>query len=134
MQVLHRPGPVDDDREETVLATSVETADTSLARAVGLMLRRLSPGEALVFPLARPRPRAVHTFLVPAPIDVVWTVGDEVTRVETMRAWFDAARATADRLIELPAGTAADVAPGDTVVVEDTDRTPRRPAADEAVD
>lgn len=127
MRVLHSPGPIDDHADApaattpAVLATRVETADSPLAKARGLMLRRLPEDGALVFDFADVRPRTVHTLLVPAPIDVVWTVGDEVVRVETMRAWLDLARATGDRLIELPAGAAADVAPGDTVTVERVD-------------
>jgi len=100
------------------LATRVEVADTLFAKGRGLMLRRLPEDGALVFPFDAARERTVHTLLVPAAIDVVWTVGEEVVRVETMRAWADLARATADRLVELPAGAAAAVTPGDRLVVE----------------
>jgi hypothetical protein len=125
VHVRHSPGPVDgvdaDGRprvESRTLAERVEVADTALAKARGLMLRRLPADGALVFSFGVARARTVHTLLVPAPIDVVWTVGGEVVRVETMRAWFDLARATADRLIELPAGAADGVDPGDTLAVE----------------
>ena len=118
MRVRHHPSVPGDDAETATLATVVEVADTLLARGRGLMLRRLPTDGALVFPFDGVRSRTVHTLLVPAPIDVVWTVDDEVVRVETMRAWLDLARATADRLVELPAGTADAVAPGDTVTVD----------------
>lgn len=114
MRVVHHPDGPGNDAAET-LATDVEVADTPLAKARGLMLRRLPANGALVFPFDRVRSRTVHTLLVPAPIDVVWTVDDEVVRVETLRARLDLARATADRLVELPGGAAAAVEPGDTV-------------------
>ena len=117
MRVRHHPS-APGDAETATLATVVEVADTPLTRGRGLMLRRLPADGALVFPFDGVRSRTVHTLLVPAPIDVVWTVGDEVVRVETVCAWLDLARAIADRLVELPAGTADAVAPGDTVTVD----------------
>lgn len=117
VRVLHRPGPVAESRA-IPLASEVEVADSQLQKARGLMLRRLPEDGALVFPFDGVRSRTVHTLLVPEPIDVVWTVDGDVVRVSTMRAWFDLARATADRLVELPAGAAADVEAGDRVVVE----------------
>ncbi len=121
VRVRHVPGPTDDRREATTLATAVSVADTPLSRARGLMLRRLPSDGALVFPFDTARTRSVHTLFVPAPIDVVWTVGDEVVRVETMRAWADVARATCDRFVELPAGAASAVEPGDVVTVTTAD-------------
>ncbi len=118
MRVRHHVADADPDADSRTLATRVEVADTLFAKGRGLMLRRLPADGALVFPFDAPRERTVHTLLVPASIDVVWTVEEEVIRVETMRAWADLARATADRLVELPAGTADAVAPGDRLVVE----------------
>ncbi|AUX09817.1 hypothetical protein AArcSl_2192 [Halalkaliarchaeum desulfuricum] len=115
MRLVHRRGPPDA-REERTLATSVEFADTTLQQARGLMFRRSIPDDyALVFQFDRPETRTLHMLFVPFPIDAVWLTGPEVVRVERLRPWIGFARATADTVIELPAGAAADVSPGDTV-------------------
>ncbi len=118
MRVRHHVADADPDANHRTLATRVEVADTLFTKGRGLMLRRLPENGALVFPFDDAGQRTVHTLLVPAPIDVVWTVEEEVVRVETMRAWADLARATADRLVELPAGAADGVGAGDRLVVE----------------
>jgi uncharacterized membrane protein (UPF0127 family) len=102
-----------------VLATEVDVADSTVARARGLMFRSEIPDDyALVFEFRRARPRAFHMLFVPFPIDVVWLVDEEVTAVKRLRPWTGLGRATADTAIELPAGTAADVEPGDVVTIE----------------
>ena len=110
--------------ETRVLATDVEFADSFLSKARGLMFRSSLPDDyALVMELGTglfggaPR-RSVHMLFVRVPLDVVWLVDDEVTRVETLSPWRGLAAARAERIIEFPAGGAAGVAPGETVRVE----------------
>ena len=122
MRLVHRFGPPDA-REQRTLATTVEYADTTLQQARGLMFRRSIPDDyALVFRFDRPETRTLHMLFVPFPIDAVWLTGPEVVRVERLRPWIGFARATADTILELPAGAAADVSAGDTIeFLEDTD-------------
>ena len=122
MRLVHRRGPPDA-REERTLATAIERADTTLQQARGLMFRRSIPDDyALVFRFDRPETRTLHMLFVPFPIDAVWLTGPEVVRVERLRPWIGFARATADTILELPAGAAADVNPGDTIeLVEEND-------------
>jgi hypothetical protein len=108
---------------EQVLATKVELAESTLARARGLMFRSSLPeGYALVMEMGsglfgRPGRQVVHMLFVRFPIDVVWLVESEVQRVARMRPWRSLASARADRILELPAGAASGVEPGDTVRV-----------------
>ncbi|NHN57700.1 DUF192 domain-containing protein [Halorussus rarus] len=114
MRVVH-----DDGRSERTLATEVDTADSFLSRARGLMFRRSIPDDyALVFRFDGAAVRDVHMVFVPFPLDVLWIVDDEVVRTEQLSAWTGLAEAEADRLIELPAGSADGVAVGDAVRVE----------------
>lgn len=123
-RVVHEP---EDGSEERVLATELEFADTMLSRARGLMFRSSVPEEyALVMEmgtglLGRPVIQTVHMLFVRFPIDVVWLVDDEVQRVAYMRPWRSVASARADRILELPAGSAEGVEAGDTVRVETAD-------------
>jgi len=126
--VLDRDDTIGEDTDTTeVLATDVEVADSTLSQARGLMFRSSIPeGYALVMevgggslPFGGPSRQLVHMLFVGFPIDVVWLADDEVTRVERMHPWRSVAMAKADRILELPAGTAADVEAGDTVLVED---------------
>ncbi|MFP4628800.1 MAG: DUF192 domain-containing protein [Halobacteriales archaeon] len=115
MELVHRPG----DGSATTLASDVEMASSRLAKARGLMLRRDFEG-ALVFPFDRVARRSVHMVGVLFPIDVVWTVSSEVTAVRRLSPFIGLGRARADRIVELPAGTAAAVAVGDRLeLVED---------------
>jgi uncharacterized membrane protein (UPF0127 family) len=120
LRVVHEP-PEGSDR---VLATEVEFADSMLARARGLMFRSSIPDEfALVMDVGRgmfgrPARQAVHMLFVRFPIDVVWLIDDEVQQVSRMRPWRSIASARAERILELPAGNAAQVDTGDTVRVE----------------
>jgi len=55
------------------------------------------------------------------PIDAVWAVDGVVRRVERLRPWRSFARARGDLIVELPAGAAANVEPGDRLVLEGDD-------------
>jgi len=117
VRVVHRP-----DGARRVLATDVETADGVVSRARGLMFRRSIPdGYALWFRFDRPARRSLHMLFVPFAVDAVWLVGDEVTAVRRLPAWRGLGWGTADAVLELPAGAADGVDPGDRVVVEDAD-------------
>jgi uncharacterized membrane protein (UPF0127 family) len=119
-RVVHDPA----DGPERVLATEVTVADSALARARGLMFRSSIPDEyALVMEMGsglfgRPGRQVVHMLFVRFPIDVVWLVDDEVQRVAQLRPWRSLAAARADRILELPAGTADGVDSSDIVRVE----------------
>ena len=126
--VLERDDTLGEDVDgREVLATTVGVADSVLSQARGLMFRSSIPdGYALVMEVGGglllfggPSRQLVHMLFVRFSIDVVWLVGNEVTRVERMHPWRSVAMAKADRILELPAGTAADVEAGDTVLVED---------------
>nr|WP_303647820.1 DUF192 domain-containing protein [Haloarchaeobius amylolyticus] len=102
-----------------VLATEVDTADSTLTRAKGLMFRRAIPEDyALVFRFDEARSRDVHMLFVPFPIDVLWLVGNEVVQKKRLRPWLGLGRGTADTLVELPAGAAEAVSEGDIVRLE----------------
>lgn len=116
MRVVHEPA----DGDPRTLASDVDVADSILTKGIGLMGRSSLPEDyALVFEFGKPKTRSVHMVLVRTPIDVVWTVEDRVQRVETLDAWTGHARERADRFVELAPGAAADVEPGDRVVVEE---------------
>ncbi|ELY66650.1 DUF192 domain-containing protein [Natronobacterium gregoryi SP2] len=105
----------------SVLATSVELADSIVSQARGLMFRRsFSDDSALVFRFDGASTRDVHMLFVFFPIDAVWVVDGEVQRVERLRPWLGLARAEADMLVELPAGTANDIEPGDRLFIEES--------------
>jgi uncharacterized membrane protein (UPF0127 family) len=106
----------DDGRTEETLATEVETADSFLSRARGLMFRRSIPDDyALVFEFDEVASRDVHMVFVPFPLDVLWLRDGEVQRVKRLSPWTGLAKAEADRLVELPAGSADRVEVGDDV-------------------
>ena len=116
-----RHDPVDDD--EVVLATDVELADSLWSQARGLMFRESFPeGAALAFPFNRAKTRDVHMLFVRFPIDVVWVVDETVGRVDRLQPWRGYARERADLILELPAGGADGVSPGDRLVLESPDR------------
>ena len=115
VRVRHHPegGP------ERTLATDVEFADGIVSQGIGLMFRRSVPEEyALVFPFGSTRRRGLHMVFVPFDIDAVWLVDGEVEAVERLRAWRGHASHRADTVVEMPAGAADGVEPGDRVVVE----------------
>ncbi len=112
----------------SVLATEIERAESTLAQAKGLMFRSNLPDDfALVLPVEetswwsfRPGPKRqfVHMLCMRVPIDVIWTVDNEVTAVRRMHPWRSVGVARADRIIELPAGAGAEVSVGDEVWLE----------------
>lgn len=107
------------DDDTRVLATDVTVADSFLAKARGLMFRRSFPdGSALVFPFGGGGPRTLHMVGVPFDIDAVWLREGRVERVSRLSAWMGVGRATADTVIELPAGAADGVREGDVVRVD----------------
>jgi uncharacterized membrane protein (UPF0127 family) len=104
------------DGQRDVLATEVETADSFLSKAKGLMFRRSIPDDyALVFRFGGVATRDVHMVFVPFPLDVLWLQDGEVTRKERLSPWTGQAKAEADQLMELPAGNADGVEVGDVV-------------------
>ncbi len=122
MRVVHYPsiGGESGSGEPSVLATQVDVADSIPSRMRGLMGSRSIPDSyALAFQFGRAKTRDVHMLFVFFPIDVLWVVDGVVERVERLRPWLGFARAEADLIVELPAGTADDVEPGDRVRLED---------------
>lgn len=114
MKLVHDPA----DGTEQVLATTVETADSFLSRARGLMFRRSIPDDfALVFRFGSVGIHDVHMVFVPFPIDVVWTIDEEVQRVARLPAWTGLAKARGDQIVEFPAGAADDVQAGDRLLL-----------------
>lgn len=115
MQIVHYRAD-----ERDVLASDVDVADSILGKTRGLMFRTGVPaGYAMVFEFGRAKPRTFHMLFVPFSIDVVWLVEEEVTAVSRLRPWIGLGRATGDTVIELPAGAADDVEPGDVLAVEE---------------
>jgi uncharacterized protein len=114
-----RHEPADGDGSSRTLATTVDTADSIASQVRGLMFRRSLPEDyALAFRFGTARTRDVHTLFVFVPLDVVWVVDGVVRRVERLRPWHGFARETCDLIVELPAGAAADVEPGDRLALE----------------
>lgn len=103
----------------TVLGETVELADTSETRRVGLLKHtRLEPGSGLwIVPC-----ESVHTFFMKFPIDLVYV--DKKRKVRKVRhavpAWRLSACLTAHSILELPAGTArkSGTLPGDELSFE----------------
>ncbi|MBZ6495893.1 DUF192 domain-containing protein [Natrinema longum] len=123
MRLVHEPATDGDSgarRSHETLASTVDIADSIVSQTRGLMFRRSLPDEyALAFRFESTRTRDLHTLFVFVPIDAVWVVDGVVQRVETLRPWRGFAREKADLIVELPAGTAADVEPGDRLRLED---------------
>ncbi|WP_238709273.1 DUF192 domain-containing protein [Natronorubrum halophilum] len=107
------------DADRNALATNVDIADSLLSQTRGLMFRRSVPDDyALVFQFETAKTRDVHMLFVRFPVDAVWVVDNVVQRVERLRPWRSFAREECDLIVELPAGTAAAVEPGDRLVLE----------------
>jgi uncharacterized membrane protein (UPF0127 family) len=102
------------------LASDVDVAESRLAQGRGLMFRRSIPDDyALVFPFGSVGTRSLHMLFVPFSIDALWLVDDEVTKVKRLQAWRGVGWGRADCVVELPAGAAHAVEPGDRVFLDD---------------
>ena len=104
---------------DTVVGESVEVADTSEKRRVGLLKHaRLDPGSGLwIVPC-----ESVHTFFMKFPIDLIYL--DKHRKVRKVRhavaPWRLSACLTAHSILELPAGAAkkSGTLPGDELSIE----------------
>jgi uncharacterized membrane protein (UPF0127 family) len=101
----------------TVVCAGCEIADTPLKRMRGLLGRdALAPDEGMLF-----RPAgSIHMFFMRFAIDVVFC-DNELTVlkvVPNLQPWKTAGAKGAKVTIELAAGAAADVRPGDRLVLE----------------
>ncbi|MFC7216374.1 DUF192 domain-containing protein [Saliphagus sp. GCM10025334] len=113
------PVVYDPDGAARTLATTVDTADSLLQQTRGLMFRRSLPDDyALAFRFDRAKTRDIHMLFVFVPLDVIWVADGVVQRVETLRPWRGFARDRADLILELPAGAADGVEPGERLVLE----------------
>lgn len=111
--------------DQTVLARDVELADSTRKQLQGVMFKSALPsGYGLVFPFETAKNRGVHMLFVRVPIDVIWTVEEEVTAVTRLESWTGYGRNQADRIIELPSGAATDVSVGDRVVLRSDGEAP----------
>jgi uncharacterized membrane protein (UPF0127 family) len=128
MRVVVNPGGDD----ERVIASDVDVADSFLSQTVGLMGKSSIPEDyALVFEFDGVARRFIHMLFVRMPLDVLWIDDDEVIKTKQLRPWTGVGMGKSDRIIELPAGAAADVAPGDTIAVTDDSDTGEDTAADD---
>jgi len=112
------------------LATNADVATTTLEQAKGLMFRDSLPdGYGLIFRFHSPiwplsvlfgavGYRSIHMLFVQTAIDVLWLQGEEVVQVKTLSPWTGLGLARADIVIELPAGAADGVEPGDRVLLK----------------
>jgi uncharacterized membrane protein (UPF0127 family) len=110
MRVVHESG--------RTLASEVETAETFLAQAAGLMFQRSVPDEyALAFRFEKQRRRDVHMVFVFFPLDVCWLCDGIVQETKTLRPWIGHASAIADTVLEFPVGTLCGITAGDRIEV-----------------
>lgn len=127
-QIVAQPDPrlrVANLTRGTVVATSLEVADTSPKRTKGLLGRKgLAPGGGLwITPC-----ESVHTFFMQFPIDLVYL--DRKNRVRKTRAavlpWRLSACLSAHSILELPAGTIQETRtqPGDELEFSPATPTP----------
>jgi uncharacterized membrane protein (UPF0127 family) len=100
--------------ETRPIATDVDVADTLWTQFRGLMGKTNIPeGYGMYFPFDTVRTRGVHMMFVRTRLDVVWIADSEVTRTATLSPWIGHGRARCDTFVELPPGTASDIAVGD---------------------
>ncbi|HEX5245706.1 MAG TPA: DUF192 domain-containing protein [Gaiellaceae bacterium] len=100
-----------------VVCTQCAIASTPLARMKGLLGRSsLDAGEGMLFP----RTGSIHMFFMRFAIDAVFCDRElrVVKVVRGLKPWRTAAARGAKIVIELPAGAAAGLEPGDRLVVE----------------
>ncbi|WP_079978566.1 DUF192 domain-containing protein [Halolamina sediminis] len=104
--------------ETRLLADDVELAEGPLAQSLGLMFRRSIPeGYALAFPFDEPASRTIHTFFVFETARRALADRRRGGESRTPATVPRARRGLADTVVELPAGAADGVEPGDTVEV-----------------
>lgn len=103
---------------DRVLAESAEHVRTTGDRFGGLWRLVRRDGHALAFAFETVEERRATTLFTPLSLDVVWTEDGRVTAVATLEPWTGIARARGNRMFELPAGAATDVAVSDEVVVQ----------------
>jgi len=119
VRLVHRPAAATD-RSETVLASDVDVARSTLERARGLMFRRSVPDDyALVFPFEEADTQWLHMLFVPFAIDAVWLVDGAVTVKRRLAPFVGLGRGRADTVVELPADAAESVAVGDELRLVD---------------
>jgi len=115
VRVVHRPTG---DGDANTIATTGEYADSWFSQARGLMFRRSIPEDyALVFRFSETKSRDLHMVFVPFSIDAVWLIDGTVERTARLKPWIGLAKAQADTILELPAGAASHVNPGDTIEI-----------------
>ncbi|MFB6311738.1 MAG: DUF192 domain-containing protein [Salinirussus sp.] len=117
MRLRHVPRGQEAD-EGRILANQVEVADTVLAKLRGLAFRDVPDDFALVFEFGSPGYRSIHMLFVRESLDVIWLYDGAVRKRQTLAPWTGFGIARADRVIELPAGAATGVDPGDEVRIE----------------
>ena len=119
MRLVHRRDSSDErtaTTTETVLASDIDVARSTLEQGRGLMFRRSVPDDyALVFPFAEADTQWLHMLFVPFAIDALWLVDGEVTTRKRLAPFVGLGRGRADTVVELPAGAADAVAVGDEV-------------------
>ena len=80
------------------------------------MFRRSVPDDyALVFPFDGADTQWLHMLFVPFPIDALWLVDGQVRERKRLAPFVGLGRASADTVVELPAGAAGRVEVGDEV-------------------
>jgi uncharacterized protein len=102
----------------TAVCERCEVADRTLARMRGLLGRKsLEPGTGMLLT----REPSVQTFFMRFPIDVVFLDKSNtvVKVVHDLRPWRIAGARKAVSALELPAGAAAGLQPGMTLIAED---------------
>lgn len=120
MRVRHLPAGREGGEEARLLATDVARADTLGTQLKGLMFRESLPEDfAMVFEFDGAGYRSIHMLFVRVPLDVLWLRDDEVVQYKTLSPWTGLGLARADCVVELPAGAAEGVEPGDRVLVEE---------------
>jgi uncharacterized protein len=101
----------------TVICAQCEIADNPLTRMRGLLGRAsLEPDEGMLF-----RPAgSIHMFFMRFPIDAVFCTRElEVIDVaRDLQPWKTAGRRGAKVVVELPVGAAAELRPGDRLVLD----------------
>ncbi|ELZ43841.1 hypothetical protein C463_09254 [Halorubrum californiense DSM 19288] len=119
VRLVHRPDATGD-RTETVLASDVDVARSTLEQARGLMFRRSIPDDyALVFPFDEPETQWLHMLFVPFAIDAVWLADGEVTAKKRLAPFIGLGRGRADTVVELPAGAAESASVGDELRLDE---------------